>query len=251
MKATETKDLVREGIQDGFPIFLGYLPPSMAFGMAAQQFHWASWQILLTSAILYAGMSQFVMLSLAQAHLPGWSSVITVWLVNLRHAAYGPALTLAHLGKRRSLLEILSLGWGLTDEVFATISRPTEQKNRDKWPYLLMVTILAYAGWIGGTVLGIGFGHALLYRIPHASSLLNFSLPALFLYILTHSVMRQSRRRQWKRIRLLFMASIVYLFLSSAGLGIISVLLSALLVSAAEVVPLFITKKNNRKEVEL
>jgi 4-azaleucine resistance transporter AzlC len=234
-KENKQKRFVSQGLQDGFPIFLGYLPPSMAFGMMAQQFHWAPWQILLTSAILYAGTSQFVLLSLTAAHSPGWSSVITIWLVNLRHVAYGPALTLAHSQKRRSLLEILSIGWGLTDEVFATVCQPVEHKSRDERIYLLAVAILAYGGWIGGTALGIGVGQSMLHEIPHASYALGFSLPALFLYILVSAVMHQ-KRWQWQRIKLLFAASILYLILKAAGVGMISILLSALIVSIQGVV---------------
>ncbi|MCL5013900.1 MAG: AzlC family ABC transporter permease [Firmicutes bacterium] len=248
--AKDTWRYAVRGFHDGFPIFLGYLPPSMAFGMTAGQFHWAPWQIVLVSAILYAGTSQFVLLSLTAAHSPGWSSVVTVWMVNLRHVAYGPALTLAHSRKRRSLAEILSIGWGLTDEVFATVCRPAERENREDLTYLLAVAILAYAGWIGGTALGIGFGQTFLHRIPHASAAFGFALPALFLYILTGSVTAR-RRWQWKRMRLLVTVLALYVFLASMGFGMSGVLLAALLASGGEVVWLFRKSATAAKEVKL
>lgn len=223
-------------IQEGFPIFLGYLPPSMAFGMTAQQYHWLPWQILATSAILYAGTSQFVLLSLLiSTHASVWSSIVTVWLINLRHVTYGPALTLASKTKR-SIKEILLVGWGLTDEVFATLCRPFHRDDDQKAHilYLLTITVIAYGGWLSGTLMGIFFGQALLKQIPHASLALHFALPALFLFILTTSL---SHHRQWHLgpLRVLGMGLGFYLIAKSLNWGMTSVLVAAILASSIEV----------------
>ncbi|WP_053957833.1 AzlC family ABC transporter permease [Sulfobacillus thermosulfidooxidans] len=226
---------VLTALQEGFPIYLGYLPPSMAFGMTAQQYHWLPWQILATSAILYAGTSQFVLLSLISMHASLWSSAMTVWLINLRHVTYGPALTLASK-RKRSVKEILLIGWGLTDEVFATICRPfyCEDDQKSATFYLLTIALIAYGGWLSGTIMGVFFGQAVLREIPHASLALNFALPALFIFILTTSLFHH-RRWHLGSLRVLGMALGFYVIAKSLNWGMTSVLVAAILASTIEV----------------
>ena len=59
--------ILKEGLNAGWPICLGYLPIGMAFGVLAQKAGLTPVQIGMMSILVFAGSSQFIAVSMLAA----------------------------------------------------------------------------------------------------------------------------------------------------------------------------------------
>lgn len=171
-----------KGLGSSVAIAAGYVPVAFSFGLAALNAGLSPTATLLISIVVFAGASQFVLISLLTSGVGLLTALPTVLLMNARHLFYGPAVS-SRLDPIRAPSALLS--FGLTDEVFAaSMSRfndlaPTE---REGW-YIGMQTG-AYLSWVGGTVLGVTLGSSLENPPLWVSEALSFVLPALFFVLL-------------------------------------------------------------------
>lgn len=172
------------GLKDSLSIAVGYVPVAISFGLAAVAADVPAWAAIMFSVLVYAGASQFVLVSLISQQAWFLTVVAVVWLMNLRHLFYGPALLNAAQPcqpKRPTLL----WGAGLTDEVFATaVGRLAKQPDSDKEDWYLGLQLGAYLSWVGGTAIGALFGADWLGRWEVLDKSLGFVLPALFFTLL-------------------------------------------------------------------
>lgn len=182
------------GLVSSLSVAVGYLPIAFSFGLAALQAGLPPFITILTSIVVYAGASQFVLITL-MASGAGWvTAVPTILLMNARHLFYGPAL-LNRLPQHDKSLPPPLLAYGLTDEVFATalgklndISPP----SREAWYVGLQAG--AYASWVGGTILGVTFSSSFQDPPVFVEAALSFILPGLFFALLLESgVIRAAR----------------------------------------------------------
>jgi len=172
-----------QGLYAGLPIVAGYLPVAVAFGMAATAAGLQSLQAVLISVLVFAGASQFVLVSF----FGSGASLVTVAAItlglNLRHLLYGASLSpqLCRLSGRSRLLA----AFGLTDEVFAIAQSGLQQIHEERrlW-WLLGLEVDAYFSWVAGTWAGSEGGSWLVHHIGSLQSALAFALPALFLALL-------------------------------------------------------------------
>lgn len=172
------------GLFDSLSIGLGYVPVAISFGLAAVYADISPWMAVLVSILVYAGASQFILVSLVASGGAALSVIGIVLLMNLRHFFYGPAL-IAKLGKTRRRLPLFVLAAGLTDEVFATsISKLDSQPVQEREHWYAGLQLGAYLAWVGGTALGAFFGHDWISGSPLLSQTLGFVLPALFFALL-------------------------------------------------------------------
>lgn len=172
------------GLVDSIAIGLGYLPIAFSFGLAALQAGLTETTTMLISAVVFAGASQFILLSLLLYDTALLSAVVTVILVNARHIFYGPALVAKFPGARGTLAPPL-LGFGLTDEVFVSAMAKLERvapSQREVWYVALQLG--AYLFWVGGTALGVTLGRELPSGSVLLREALGFILPALFFALL-------------------------------------------------------------------
>ncbi len=147
------------GLVESISIAVGYIPVAISFGLAAVYADFSPWLAVLVSIMVYAGASQFILISLVASGTAAFSVVGIVLLMNLRHLFYGPAVLSRLVPSKRSV-PVFFLAAGLTDEVFATsVSRLAEQppENRESW--YLGLQLGAYLAWVGGTAIGAFFGH--------------------------------------------------------------------------------------------
>lgn len=171
----------RHGLADSASLMLGYFPIAVSFGLLAAANGLDAVQALLVSAVVYAGASQFALVSLLAAAASPLSVVGAVAAMNLRHLFYGPAL-LPRLPQNGPRLPRPLIAFGLTDEVFALASARLGPDKGEIW--LLGVQAGAYGAWLAGTICGAvlaDFGGA---RWPQLQAALSFVLPALFLALL-------------------------------------------------------------------
>ncbi|MEI2743582.1 MAG: AzlC family ABC transporter permease [Candidatus Competibacter sp.] len=210
-------DAVRWGAQDSWPIMLAYLPLAFSFGLASTQAGYSPGFAIAVSAIVFAGASQFALLSLLAAGTSGSGIILVVLLMNLRHLFYGPAL-LTHLDTNRLPLPVLA--FGLTDEVFATATTrlaSVPAPAREGW--YLGLQSGAYGAWLAGTAGGAFFGHDAAALTPWLRETLAFILPAMFL-ALTLELARHSSRSVL--LASLAMTGIILTLDGPAGLAMIA-----------------------------
>jgi 4-azaleucine resistance transporter AzlC len=173
----------KKGFFASFPIILGYFPVAIAFGVSARGVGLSVVESVMISVLVFAGASQFALVSLLAAGTSAAMAAVASLMLNLRHLLYG--LLLAPVLRRVKLSAAAPLAFGLTDEVFATAISQLEripEEKRTLW--LLGLEAGAYLSWVFGTLLGAAGTSILLAISPAFAPTLSFALPALFLVLL-------------------------------------------------------------------
>ena len=167
------------GIRHGFPIFLGYVPLGFAYGVLAVQNGIPAVYAVLFSLFVYAGAGQFIAVGLWGAGASVFSIVFTTLVVNLRHILMSAAM--APWFARFTRFQHCIIGWGLTDEVFATHSMAMARGEKARLAPVYAINFTAHSGWILGTFAGAVTGDFL----PDPKLFgLDYALPAMFLALL-------------------------------------------------------------------
>lgn len=172
------------GLTASVSIAAGYFPVAVSFGLSAMEAGLSPLLVCLVSVLVFAGASQFLMISLLASGAGVWASVPTVLLMNARHVFYGPALQ-AHMPAGRGPVPGAALAFGLTDEVFATAMGQIGRVPLAQRPaWFLGLACGAYAAWLGGTAVGVLLVGHLQAWPPWLQQALGFVLPALFFSLL-------------------------------------------------------------------
>ena len=130
------------------------------------------------SLFVFAGSAQFVAVDLIRQSVAPVVIVLTIFIVNLRHALYSASLapSVARLQVRWRAV----MPWLLTDEAFAVSTPRYRSTDLDRAHWHFLGTGLAlWSCWQLSTAMGIFFGA----RIPESLSLA-FALPLTFLAML-------------------------------------------------------------------
>jgi len=118
--AGQEKEIVKNeffsGIKGVFPILIGVLPFGMIFGVLALGAGIPKGAAQAMSAVVFAGSSQIVMTQLIGGGAPGLVIVLTVAIVNLRHALYSASLAPYVRGLKPAWKWLLA--YLLTDEAY-------------------------------------------------------------------------------------------------------------------------------------
>jgi len=165
----------RAGLKSGFPIFLGYVPVGVAFGILACQHGFTTWEAVLMSMTAIAGSGQFV--GLSALVLSGGNVVMALiasTVVNLRYLLFSATMS-PHLHKVRPLL-LTWLGFSLTDESFAI--NMAEIGEKKSTPIRMAgVGFIAWVGWMTGTLIG-AVGASFIKNADRYG--VNFAMPAMY-----------------------------------------------------------------------
>lgn len=186
----------RRGVLDGVSLVVGYFSIALSFGILAVRLGFSPAETLLVSAVVYAGASQFALVTLLAAGASPWSVAGAVAAMNLRHLFYGPAL-LSRMPKGGAngggRVARPLLAFGMTDEVFALASGCMTPRHGAQYGehWLLGVQAAAYGAWLAGTATGAFASHWGAARWPAVDAGLAFVLPALFLALLAQFVRRR------------------------------------------------------------
>ena len=164
------------GVRDVFPVVVGYLSASIAFGLIARSLEIPLGITQAFSLITFTGAAQFMALNLIAAGATGPQIVLSYFLINLRYllmsASVARKIDFGGFGQR------FLLAFGVTDENFGiTTSReglvpPAYQGALELGPWL---------GWNVGTLTGWLFGSVFP---PSLSAAMGASLYALFMALL-------------------------------------------------------------------
>ena len=172
---------LKDGLNAGWPICLGYLPIGMAFGVLAQKAGLTPLQVGLMSIMVFAGSSQFIAISMLAVGASAPAIITTTFVVNLRHVLMSSALAIYLRSAHRGLLALYA--YGVTDESFA-INLP--QFNSGNWSLsrALVVNHAANLTWLLSTVAG-GIGGRF---IPEGALGIDYALVAMFICLLIYQI---------------------------------------------------------------
>lgn len=149
MQHSDTRDALKAGI----PIFIGYFPAAVAFGILARTTGTTFWEAMLFSIVVFAGASQFIALNLLSTGMGPAGIILTTLLVNFRHF-----LMSAYLSTRireKAVKFYLPMAFGVTDETFSVMSFTRKSLTRQ---FVLTLELTAYTGWVSGTLAGFVLG---------------------------------------------------------------------------------------------
>lgn len=162
----------RRGVLDMLPLSLAVIPWGILAGSAAVNAGLSLMQAVGMSALVFAGAAQLVSLSMLSAGASAFSIIVTIFFLTSQHFIY--ALHLRGDASGLSLAQRLSVGFLLTDELYATAMLNQERPYR----YLLGAGLSFYLCWVGFSVVGIWLAKI----IPNLAALhLEFSIVAIFL----------------------------------------------------------------------
>jgi 4-azaleucine resistance transporter AzlC len=170
---------LKNGIYSGIPIFIGYFPIAITFGLLAKSVNISFFESFCFSALVFAGASQFVSINMYHAGIGAGEIILTVFLLNFRHF-----LMSATISSKSSFKKILIplISFGITDETFA-VAALKEDAISDS--YIIGLNFTSYSGWVIGTVLGYIAGDFLPHVIQESFSICIY---ALFVAILIPAV---------------------------------------------------------------
>ena len=163
--------MFKKGLISSMPIVIGYFPVAVTFGINTVALGFSPLEAILSSMLIFAGASQFVLISTM-----GYSftnAIIIPLLLNLRHIVYGCVIS-----QKFRIEKPVMTAFGLTDEVFATSLNLASDER-----YMWGIQLGAYLSWVVGTVIGALGGSILVSNKMLAPSLV-FSLKALFFILL-------------------------------------------------------------------
>ena len=165
------------GARDTIPMLVGAAPFGLIFGTLAIGAGLPVWLTLGLSALVFAGSSQFVAVSL----LGGGAAVPVIWLttfvVNLRHALY--SATLLPYARALPARWRWALAFWLTDETFAVVENQLRHHANlhDGARYWLGSSLAMYFNWQVWTLAGVLLGQS----VPGLATLgLDFAMVATF-----------------------------------------------------------------------
>ncbi|WP_339060186.1 AzlC family ABC transporter permease [Tepidibacillus marianensis] len=144
-----------KGTKDGFPIAIGYLPIALTFGILSVQAGLTPIQATGMSVWVFAGASQFIAVNLLQSHVLISEIILTTFILNLRHLLMSTSLS-RKLNTNPFTSSLLS--FGITDETFVVASVHQEETIITS-SYFLGLALMAYSGWVFGTLLGSLFSN--------------------------------------------------------------------------------------------
>jgi len=144
---------IKEALKGGFPIFIGYVPPAIAFGILAKSCGITLLESLLFSAVVFAGASQFIALNLLMTGMGHGGIILTTLLVNFRHFLMSAYLS-TRIGKMAKRY-IFLIAFGVTDEVFSVLSFSKRELTKT---FVFILQLSAYSGWVSGTIAGYVLG---------------------------------------------------------------------------------------------
>ena len=166
----------QDAVKAGIPIFIGYFPAAVAFGILSQTTGISLLESFLFSAVVFAGASQFIALNLLVTGMGPVGIIFTTLLVNFRHFLMSAYLSTRIDEKVKKFYFLLA--FGVTDEVFSVLSFKKGPLSRG---FVLALQMSAYSGWVSGTLCGYLMGG---FIPPILSQSMGVALYALLLAIL-------------------------------------------------------------------
>lgn len=164
------------GLRDVAPILLGLVPFGLITGVTGAAAGIDAVDMVIMSAVVYAGASQLAAVSLIAVTAAPWIVLLTVGLINLRFLMYSASL--APWVQRYGPLSRAVMAYLLVDHTYAlsVIRYRREDDDFDRRAYYLAMGVVVWLQWVVMTALGAVLGA----QLP-AGLQLDFAVPLSFL----------------------------------------------------------------------
>ncbi len=147
----------KKGIIDGFPICIGYLAVSFAFGISAVSSGLSVLEAVLISMTNLTSAGQLAAVPIIAAGGSFLELAATELIINSRYSLMSVSLS-QKFSKSVSLIDRFFIAFGNTDEIFAvSIGNKLPVGKR----YMFGLILTPWLGWSLGTLLGAGLGNVL------------------------------------------------------------------------------------------
>lgn len=174
------KNIVLQGIRDGFPIGLGYFAVSFSLGIIAQKAGLNAIAGFFASLFTRASAGEYGVYSLIVVDATYYEVVLISIIANLRYLLMNTALS-QKFSPDTSLIKRILVGACCTDEIFGI---SIAYKGYIAPTYVFSATAIAAPMWALGTTLGIIAGGVLPIRLVSA---LSVALYGMFIAIIIPS----------------------------------------------------------------
>ena len=211
---------LKEGCQDGFPIFLGYFTTALAFGLLTRTSGFTFVEGVLTSVITFAGSGQFLMMNLYNAGSAFISIVISVFFINSRYIFMASSLS-QRLIDPKSIPGRMICGIGTVDEVFAVASL---KGHKLSYSYMAGLIGTSYLGWTSGTAIGFVGGTFLPDVVQKAAVI---TVYAMFASLLGSEVRKNTKAILVAAVSALLNSALILVAGVSTGLSFLVSMIAA------------------------
>lgn len=171
------------GVRAEIPLLVGVFPFGVIYGVLALGAGLSPGEAQAMSVIVFAGSAQFIATQLIILGTSTVVIVLTIFVVNLRHALYSASLA-PHL-KDLSMKWKTALAYLLTDEAYVVIItcfRKNGEANCRHW-FFLGAGLALWTTWQISTAVGIFFGSVIPRQWP-----LEFTITLTFIALLVPAV---------------------------------------------------------------
>ncbi|SFL40970.1 4-azaleucine resistance probable transporter AzlC [Gracilibacillus orientalis] len=209
----EEKQWIKMQIRDGFiagsPIFVGYLPIAIAYGVLAKQAGMTLLELTGMSLLVYAGAAQFMGAGMIGIGVSALEIIIATFVLNFRH--FVMSLSFINQVKHYAMKWKFGLSLGLTDETFS-VSSIYKKQGDQTYGYFFYGTIMlsSYISWVFGSFLGGVLGDIIPQNLSQS---MGVALYAMFIGLLIPSI------RKYKRIAVISIAAMLINYLVSPWIG--------------------------------
>ena len=176
---------VQRAVKAGIPLFIGYVPAAVAFGILSKGCGITLLECFMFSAGVFAGASQFIALNLLMTGMGPGGIILTTLLVNFRHFLMSAYLS-TRIGKMTKRYMVL-IAFGVTDEVFSVLSF---KKGILSKTFVFILQLSAYTAWVSGTLAGYVLGGFLPEILSRS---MGVALYALLLAILLPEIKQSTK----------------------------------------------------------
>lgn len=154
-----THQLFLRGAIDALPLVLAAAPVAVIFAVLALGNGFSAWATQGMSLFVFAGSAQFIAAGLAGSEASIGIIILTVAVVNLRHALYATHLMQqVHVVPQAARIP---LAFVLTDEAFATtVTQMGRLSPRNLFSYYAGAALCLYVLWQLATLIGIVAGQS-------------------------------------------------------------------------------------------
>lgn len=148
--STKTKLTFKQGIKDGLPIALGYLPVSFGFGLMAVQMGIDPFSVILISMTNLTSAGQVAGIGVIASLGTLAEMALTQFIINIRYALMSISLS-QKLEPSFRFFERFIVSFGITDEIFAVAASKPYLINAK---YMYGLILMPFFGWSSGTIIG-------------------------------------------------------------------------------------------------
>lgn len=186
-RGTQWKQALQAAFPHTIPVLTGFLVLGVAYGILMQTKGYGPLWSVLMSAVAFCGSMQFVAITLLTTVFNPVQAFLLSIMVNARHMFYGLSMLEKYkgLGKVRAFLICT-----LCDETFSIVCSIEPPEGMDRKPFYFWVSLLDYAYWVLGTLLGGVAGGLLTFNTTG----LDFVLTALFVVLFLEQILRKENR---------------------------------------------------------